>query len=80
MILQDRDGKQDIGLAENGNFIFKGVIMNDIEEIILTAHKHGIYHEVLDLAEKLLQTTPYKFYPKMAYEHAYIQIYESIKT
>jgi hypothetical protein len=54
--------------------------MNDIEEIILTAHKHGIYHEVLDLAAKLLQTTPYKFYPKMAYEHAYIQIYESIKT
>jgi hypothetical protein len=77
VILQDRDGKQDIGLAENGNGVF---VMNDIEEIILTAHKHGIYHEVLDLAAKLLQTTPYKFYPKMAYEHAYIQIYESIKT
>lgn len=53
--------------------------MNSIEEILFEAYTHGIHYDVMELASTLLQREEYKFYPVTAYEHAYIQIYETVK-
>lgn len=74
MILQGHVGKLVTGHVENGD-----VIMTNIEEILIRAYTHNIHAEVMELAATLLQTPEYKFYPVLAYEHAYIQIYETVK-
>ena len=53
--------------------------MTNIEEILIRAYTHNIHAEVMELAATLLQTPEYKFYPVLAYERAYMQVYESVK-